>query len=126
STKEEVIQFIGDELMKTGMVNADFVDSVLEREKYSPTSFGNLIAIPHPLESQTDDTFWSIVTLKNPIQWGNKPVQFINLLNINRHQVDNLKPMYDVLKRLLDNRVLLQELLQCETYAAFKSTLIQS
>lgn len=126
STKEEVIQFISNKLLEVGMVNSDFIDSVLEREGYSPTSFGNLVAIPHPLESQTDDTFWSIVTLRNPIQWGGKPVQMINLLNINKHQVDNLKPMYDVLIKLLDNRVLLQKLLQCETYAQFKSILINA
>ncbi|MEW9676948.1 BglG family transcription antiterminator [Lentibacillus sp. L22] len=126
STKEEVIQFIGNKLFEAGMVNADFIDSVLEREQFSPTSFGNLVAIPHPLESQTDETFWSIVTLKHPIQWGEKPVQLINLLNINRYQKDSLKPMYDVLKKLLDSRALLQRLLQCETYAEFKSLLTKA
>lgn len=123
STKEEVIQFIGKELFEAGMVNAGFIASVLEREKFSPTSFGNLAAIPHPLQPQADETFWSIVTLKEPIQWGGKPVQLINLLNINRNQQDSLKPMYDVLIKLLDNRDLVQKLLQCETYAEFKSLL---
>src|SRR5699024_6646561 len=113
STEEEVIQFIGNELSKAGMVDAGFIGSVMEREKFSPTSYGNWAAIPHPLQAQTDETFWSIVTLKEPIQWGNKPVQLIILLNINRNQKDSLKSMYDVLIKLLDNRDLVQKLLQC-------------
>ncbi|MFD1362388.1 BglG family transcription antiterminator [Lentibacillus salinarum] len=127
STKEEVIQFLGNKLLESGKVNADFVASVLEREKYSPTSFGNLVAIPHPMEPQTDATFWSIVTLRNPIQWGSKPVQIICLLNISKDkQMDDLKPMYDVLVKMLDNRPLLQKLLQCETYSEFKWALTKA
>ncbi|MBA4603554.1 BglG family transcription antiterminator [Thermoactinomyces mirandus] len=127
STKEEVIQFLGNKLLEAGMVNTDFISSVLEREKYSPTSFGNLVAIPHPIEPQADDTFWSIVTLRNPIQWGGKPVQIICLLNISkRNRMDDLKPMYDVLVKLLDNRLLLQKLLHCETYNEFKTVLTKA
>lgn len=128
STKEEVIQFLGDQLLEAGKVDTDFVGSVLERENYSPTSFGNLVAIPHPMEPQTDDTFWSIVTLEKPIQWGNKPVQIVFLLNINKQKqaMDDLKPMYEVLMKLLDNQFLLQELLQTKTYVEFKQALTKS
>ncbi len=124
SAKEEVIQFLGNKLLEAGMVNADFIRSVLEREKYSPTSFGNLVAFPHPIKPQAGDTFWSIVTLKNPIPWGDKPVQIICLLNISKQKrMDDLKPMYNVLVKLLDNWLLLQKLLQCETYDEFKTVL---
>lgn len=125
TTKEEVIQFLGDELSEADMVNKNFVNSVLEREKYSPTSFGNLVAIPHPIEPQTDETFWSIITLENPISWGDKPVQMIYLLNISKQQEDDLTPMYDVLLKLLDNYSLIQKLLQCKMYSEFKVTLIE-
>ncbi|MDN6127938.1 MAG: PTS sugar transporter subunit IIA, partial [Tetragenococcus halophilus] len=124
SSKEEVIQFLGKELQKAGLVNNDFVDSVLERERYSTTSFGNLVAIPHPMDPQVEETFWSVVTLKHPIQWGDKLVQFVCLLNISeQNQMEESKPMYDVLMKLLDNRPLIQKVLQCDTYEALKNTL---
>lgn len=126
TTKKEVIQFLGNELSEANKVNENFVDSVLEREKYSPTSFGNMVAIPHPIEPQTDETFWSIITLKNPISWGNKPVKMIYLLNISKQQEDDLTAMYDVLLKLLDNHSLIQKLLKCETYSEFKFTLIKT
>ncbi|GAA0349055.1 BglG family transcription antiterminator [Oceanobacillus sp. FSL W7-1281] len=124
SSKEEVITFLGNKLLEAEMVNTNFIHSVLEREEYSPTSFGNLVAIPHPMNPQTDETFWSIVTLKDSILWGDKPVQLICLLNISTHnKMDDLKPMYDVLVKLLDNRLIVQKLLQCETYAEVKKVM---
>lgn len=124
STKEEIIQFLGKELLNAGLVNEHFVDSVLERERYSTTSFGNLVAVPHPMDPQVDETFWSVVTLKSPIQWGDKLVQFVCLLNISeQNQMEDSKPMYDVLMKLLDNRLLVQKILQCNTYAELKNTL---
>ncbi|MDN6345377.1 MAG: PTS sugar transporter subunit IIA, partial [Tetragenococcus koreensis] len=73
---------------------------------------------------QVDETFWSVVTLKSPIQWGDKLVQFVCLLNISeQNQMEDSKPMYDVLMKLLDNRLLVQKILQCNTYAELKNTL---
>ncbi|MEG6575062.1 BglG family transcription antiterminator [Caldibacillus debilis] len=122
-TPEEVIRFLGEKLIEDKKVKDQYIDSVLEREKFSPTSFGNLVAIPHPIEPQTDETFWCIVTLAKPIQWGKKPVQLICLLNIDKNKRDSLKPMYSVLVKFLDNVQLIHRLLQCQTYDEFKNTL---
>jgi lichenan operon transcriptional antiterminator len=76
-TKEEVLEFLGNELQRLGLVNESFIQSVLEREAISPTCYGNLVAIPHPIMPQTDKTFWAICTLEKPIMWANKRVQFV-------------------------------------------------
>ncbi|WP_174614735.1 BglG family transcription antiterminator [Virgibacillus ihumii] len=123
---EEVIRFLGNKLMKDGIVEGDYIDSVLERERYSPTSFGNLVAIPHPLEPKTDSTFWSIVTLKRPIKWEDKLVQIVFLLNVNRNKKDDLKPMFSSLVQLVDNRKLVQQLLQCRSYKQFKNKIMNT
>ncbi|WP_373893691.1 transcription antiterminator [Virgibacillus sp. CBA3643] len=122
-TPEAVIRFLGDVLMKDGMVESDYTDSVLERESYAPTSFGNLLAIPHPLEPKTDATFWTIVTLTKPIQWGDKLVQVIFLLNVNKTKKDDLKPMYNSLGKLIDNKRAVMQLLECKTYPQFKNSI---
>lgn len=123
-SSEEVIRFLGNVLLKDGIVEGDYIDSVLERERYSPTSFGNLVAIPHPLEPKTNSTFWSIVTLQKPIQWEDKLVQIVFLLNVNRYKKDDLKPMFHSLVQLVDDRNLVQQLLQCRTYNQFKNKIV--
>ncbi|WP_449355259.1 BglG family transcription antiterminator [Virgibacillus natechei] len=122
-TPEAVIRFVGDVLMKDEMVESDYTDSVLERESYAPTSFGNLLAIPHPLEPKTDVTFWTIVTLNNPILWGDKLVQVILLLNVNQTNKEDLKPMFNSLGKLIDNKRAVMKLLDCKTYTQLKNVI---
>ncbi|MTW86016.1 PRD domain-containing protein [Virgibacillus dakarensis] len=119
-TREDVLHFICKELQSDGKVDGSYVESVLQRESYSPTSFGNMVAIPHPIEPQTEDTFWSVVTLRRPIQWGDKPVQLIVLLNISKDIKYDLKPMYSMLMGLLDDKNMVKEILQCKTYQQLK------
>ncbi|CAH0343906.1 BglG family transcription antiterminator [Bacillus sp. CECT 9360] len=76
-TREEVLQFFGDALLRQGYVGESFLASVYDREALSPTSFGNLVAIPHPAVPQTETTFWAVCTLQKPIKWGDKRVQLI-------------------------------------------------
>lgn len=125
-TPESVITFLGNILIKDQKAGSDYIDSVLEREGYAPTSFGNLIAIPHPLEPKTESTFWSIVTLNKPIQWGEQLVQAIFLLNTSKTKKDDLKPMFNSLGKLIDNKRTVFQLLECETYEQFKRVIVNT
>jgi len=47
STKEEAIRFAGEQLVKGGYVQPEYVEAMLEREKLTPTYLGESIAVPH-------------------------------------------------------------------------------
>ena len=47
STKEEAIRFAGEQLVKGGYVQPEYVDAMFEREKLTPTYLGEGIAVPH-------------------------------------------------------------------------------
>ncbi|WP_037329363.1 BglG family transcription antiterminator [Sediminibacillus sp. JSM 1682029] len=123
SSPEEVIRFLCGRLAAKGKIGEGYVESVLERESYAPTSFGNLVAIPHPLEPMTDQTFWSIVTLNKPIEWAGKLVQIVFLLNIDKEKKQEVKPMFQALVKLVDNEKLLLQLLECPSYKEFLQTI---
>ncbi|QTN00710.1 PRD domain-containing protein [Sediminibacillus dalangtanensis] len=123
NSAEEVIRFMGRRLTADGKVGDGYIDSVLERESYAPTSFGNLVAIPHPLEPMTDQTFWSVMTLKKPIEWSDKLVQIVFLLNIDKEKKQEVKPMFQALVKLVDNEKQLLQLLDCSSYKAFLQTI---
>jgi lichenan operon transcriptional antiterminator len=118
-TKEEVIEFLGNQLQRLGLVNETFIQSVLEREAISPTCFGNLVAIPHPIMPQTDKTFWAICTLEKPIMWADKRVQFVCLLSVEKNSTADLQKMYKLLGSLVDDHKKVQQLLKCKTYQEF-------
>lgn len=47
ATKEEAIRFAGEQLVKGGYVQPEYVEAMLEREKLTPTYLGESIAVPH-------------------------------------------------------------------------------
>lgn len=45
--KEQAIRFAGEQLVKGGYVQPEYVEAMLEREKLTPTYLGESIAVPH-------------------------------------------------------------------------------
>ncbi|MBA9028656.1 BglG family transcription antiterminator [Peribacillus huizhouensis] len=112
-TKEYTIRFLCNELYKQGLVSKDYVELVLERENLATTCFGNLVAIPHPIKPITNKTFWTVCTLKSPIQWDEqKMVQFVCLLNIEEGGSDNLNQMYQLLINIIEHKSTVQKLIK--------------
>ncbi|GAQ18672.1 cellobiose operon transcriptional regulator [Oceanobacillus picturae] len=117
---ETILRFLCNDLERLGLVDSNYLDSVLQREAYASTSFGNLVAIPHPLEPQTDRTFWSVMTLVKPIEWGDKPVQLIFLLNASKDRQHELKPMFEEIGNLLEDQHLIRRLVAARNFNEFK------
>ncbi|MFD2629915.1 BglG family transcription antiterminator [Oceanobacillus kapialis] len=118
-----ILRFLCEELKQSGMVDERYFHSVLKREEYASTSFGNLVAIPHPLEPMSTGTFLSIMTLSKPIVWGDKPVQLIFLLNASKNRKQELRPMFEALGNLLDDKDLIRRVIACRNFAEFKEVL---
>ncbi|AUJ23537.1 MULTISPECIES: BglG family transcription antiterminator [Virgibacillus] len=114
---ESVIKFLTNNLVQKGKADTDYIQSVLERESYAPTSFGNMVAIPHPLKPGTNATFLSILTLLRPINWGDKFVQLVILLNINKNRKEDLQLMFQSLVHLMNDKQKVFQLLRCKTYS---------
>jgi lichenan operon transcriptional antiterminator len=114
--KDSVIRFMCNELYQQGLVTKDYVNLVLERESLAPTNFGNLVAIPHPLTPETEETFWTVCTLTRPIEWSNKQmVQFICLLNIRKGPKGDLDSMYQKLIAVLENNSAVRKIVKSES-----------
>ncbi|WP_208585568.1 PTS sugar transporter subunit IIA [Gracilibacillus suaedae] len=89
-TREAVLVYMAAQLDSMDLVEEGFLDAVLEREEIAPTSFGNLVAIPHPITPKTDKTFIAICTLEKPITWVNKQVQFVCMLCVKKDSQEDL------------------------------------
>ncbi|WP_019636622.1 BglG family transcription antiterminator [Paenibacillus fonticola] len=127
TSKEEAISFLGERIHAAGLIRSSegFTGLVLERENAAPTAYGNLVAIPHPLIPQSDGTIWAICTLKQPIDWSGKPVQFICLLSIDKNGEEPPTTMYNHLMRIVDHSEIVQQMLDCETYDEFTQIMIK-
>nr|WP_246583138.1 PTS sugar transporter subunit IIA [Clostridium simiarum] len=114
--KESVLRFMCEELYKQGLVPKNYINLVLEREAVASTGFGNLVAIPHPIKPVTEEAFWTICTLKQPILWENdQMVQFICLLNTPKEVKENLNNMYEKLIFVIEDKMFVEKIIKSDS-----------
>ncbi|WP_017434085.1 BglG family transcription antiterminator [Saccharococcus caldoxylosilyticus] len=109
-----------------GYVDDSFLDSVLEREKISPTSIGNLVAIPHPVKPNALSSCIAIGIMKKPVKWGKHHVQLVLLLALNEKDKDKYSDLFNQLWLLVQDKKLVAELCKSSYFAQFIKRLEKS
>ncbi|MEG0330629.1 MAG: BglG family transcription antiterminator [Bacilli bacterium] len=121
STREEVIHEL---IIQTTLVEKlpdDFEDSVIERELYAATEFGNLVAMPHAMKTMCDETFVSVCILEKPIKWNKQYVQYVFLMCIAKNNKESLSLFHETISSLVMDQEALYELGNEPTVIKFKT-----
>lgn len=100
--REEVIRFLCTQLEQQGYCGKDYVDYVMEREAIASTSFGNYVAIPHPVEMAAYKNGIAVATLGNDVIWGENKVRVVFLFSLASCSL-NLTLFYDALAKSLND-----------------------
>lgn len=72
-----------------------------KRESLAATSFGGLVAMPHPWKAVSKDTFVCLAILGKPVQWGEAKVQVVFLVSIADDATAKLQKFYQVVAQLM-------------------------
>ncbi|TDQ37689.1 BglG family transcription antiterminator [Aureibacillus halotolerans] len=126
TTQDEVLEYLCDQLRIMDVVGENFLNLVQERETISPTSYGNLTAIPHPVMPQTEETFWTICTLDKPVLWGEAYVQFVCLLCVAKNEKRDLTGMYDSLIHVIENQDVVHRLINANSFQEIVNTFFRN
>jgi len=118
-TPNKIIKSLSTVLNIKGYVDDSFQRSVLEREEISPTSIGNLVAIPHPLKPNALGSCIAIGILEKPVKWGEHTVQLIFLLALNEKDKEEFSHLFNHLWKLVQNKKLVDELCTQENFEDF-------
>lgn len=118
-TKEEILEFLTEQLKSKNLMNDEAKASVFEREEASPTEIGNLVAIPHPIYNDPPVSSIAVLILDKPIMWDEHHVQIVFLISIAKSQFKLWETIFLKLFKYLvqDNGV--KEILHDATYEAF-------
>ena len=95
---------------------ANFEQLVDQREAMAPTSFGNLVALPHPAEAVSSKTFAVVGVLSQPVEWGDRPVQVVILVSAAVGAGDGINDFYRATSRLLTSEESIQRLISNRTF----------
>ncbi len=116
---EEVIGILCQGLLKEGIVDESFQDSVLERERMSPTSFANTLAVPHAFRSYAVRSTIAVARLAQPVKWGGFDVRLVMLFAINESDRRMIKIFFDWVSNLIGSPRQLERLVEDCSYEEF-------
>ena len=121
--KEEIIQ---DLCRRTAIIKklpTAFTASVLERENFSVTEFGNAIALPHPMKPMSEETFVSVAILHKPIRWHKQMVKYVFLLCIKKDSSEALGLLHETLSALVLDKTAMMKMEKQPSLATLKKIL---
>ncbi|WP_438572188.1 BglG family transcription antiterminator [Clostridium sp.] len=117
STKEDILNYITDEIIKKGYANERFKENIFKREALASTEIGDLVAIPHDMNEDIKESFISISVLKKSITWDKEKVQLVILIGMSNYDKEDLKGYLEKLyKNIIDiNKVI--EIIKSESFS---------
>ena len=125
TNKNELLTMLCHSLEKEGIVEEDFIFSVLEREKLGSTNMNELFALAHPMSLCAKDTKVAVALLEEPLVWSQdewgqeETVQIVFLLAIKQEMQKDLVHLYDSMIEIVNNSKLQQRLISCESFEKF-------
>ncbi len=111
-TRTEVIKNLCERVGGIRSLPKGFYQAVLRREEMAQTDFGNLIAIPHPCEVMTEETFVAVAILKDPVLWSRHPVQVVLLVSIGKEEEKGISDFYKYTSKLALSQEAVEELIK--------------
>ncbi len=110
-----------------GLATETLVNSILAREAVARTFFGNMVAMPHPVEMTGEQPFVCIALLDEPIQWlADDPesmVQAIFLVSVANGTGYDAQLFYQVTTRLFLDGEGMKELVRNQDFGTLKALL---
>lgn len=111
-----------DEMIKLPGVDKNLYNNLLQREKLSSTAFNN-IAVSHPINYTSEQTYAAIVVSKNPVDWLGNKVNIAFIVSIAKQDKATFKELYELIIELLEDNKEQNKLIKCTNMKDFINTL---
>ncbi|HDT3685701.1 PRD domain-containing protein [Klebsiella aerogenes] len=112
------------QLQQEGFVDAEFHDSVVEREAIVSTMLGDGIALPHALGLLAKKTVVYTVIAPQGIAWGDETAYIIFLLAISKSEYEEAMAIYDIFVTFLRERAM-SRLAATRSFDEFKTVAME-
>ena len=117
--KEEIIKKLAT-LSNNLIESEQLYNAVISREKNGFTSYGNLIALPHPEHLLSKTSFCSVALLDKPIIWSeNNRAQIIILCCASKSSGNDLQMLFNFISLLFNNVDKVRKIVNEQSYDSF-------
>jgi lichenan operon transcriptional antiterminator len=123
--EEGVIRTLGSLLLAREVIDADYVERTIERERLSSTAFTDALAVPHALEMTASRTAIAIGIADPSIAWGDGRVQVVALVAFSETDREAFQTVFEQFVEVFSERDSVQRIVRRGTdFNAFLDELV--
>jgi lichenan operon transcriptional antiterminator len=124
-TEEGVIRRLGALLVRQGVIDDDYVERSIERERLSSTAFTDALAVPHAIGMTASRTRIAIGIADPSIPWGEGRVQVVALVAFSETDREAFQTVFEQFVEVFSERDSVQRIVRRGTdFAAFLDELV--
>lgn len=117
------VLFLVEELERAELVNKEFKQRIIDREKTQLTVFDNGIAFPHEVNPESDQIFMAVGIFNEDYRINDKEINLIILLAVPENLIEsneqNLIELYDLIFRLANDYPFREDIRSIESKTDF-------
>jgi lichenan operon transcriptional antiterminator len=109
---EEMIRKLGVGLTDLGIVQQDYVEGAIERERMSSTVFVDGLAVPHDMTMSAQTTTIAIAVNEEPGDWGPQSVNVVAFIAFSASGREEFQPVFEQFVDVFSDRNRMQEIIR--------------
>jgi lichenan operon transcriptional antiterminator len=110
-----VIRALGALLVGQGVIDDEYVERTIERERLSSTAFTDALAVPHALEMTASRTAIAIGIADPSIPWGDGRVQVVALVAFSETDREAFQTVFEQFVEVFSERDSVQRIVRRAT-----------
>ena len=107
-----MIRLLGERMIAGGIIDEDYVDGAIERERMSSTAFTDNLAVPHAMAMSARRTAIAIVVNDVPMAWGEQRVNVIAMIAFASAGRSSFQSVFDQFVEVFADRAEVQRLIR--------------
>jgi lichenan operon transcriptional antiterminator len=93
--EEAMIRLLGGRMVEQGIIEPEYIEGAIERERLSSTAFTDTLAVPHSLAMTAHRTAIAIVVNEEAMQWGGNRVHVVALVAFSASGRSSFQHVFD-------------------------------
>ncbi|MFV0555626.1 MAG: BglG family transcription antiterminator [Lactovum sp.] len=124
-TKNKILHGLITKVIKEKNLPEEFRSFVFNREDFSSTDILPMMAIPHPNQLISNESFVACLILEKPVDWGNHEVSLVFLLSLAKKDSEKYSFIYDYLLKLANHEEMILDIQKHKSHQSLIDNLLK-
>ena len=124
--QEAMIRMLGERMVALGIIDPDYIEGAIERERMSSTAFTDLLAMPHAMTMSAVRTSIAVAVNETAVPWGESRVHVVAFIAFSESDRASFQTVFDQFVEVFaDGAGVLELIKQADDFASFIELLVR-